>query len=318
MGIVPHDLLLVGFVTPVWVKPLWIVAVGAVVATTLLVGILYLLRLAAPKLGAIAWATGKEAVAQPIFYVLLAAGAMAMVLFLFLPYFTFGEDVKVVEENGLTLIMILGAVLALWMASTSIADEIEGRTALTVLCKPIGRREFILGKFLGILGPVVILFIVLGAIFLCSVSFKVSYDARETSLPDPTWLQCQTEMIQIAPGLVLAFLEAVVLTAIGVAISTRLPMLPNLILCGSIYVLGHLVPMLAQSAVAQRLPLVPFMADLLATVLPVLDHFNIYGAIARGQTVPAFYLLCAAGYCVLYSTVAMLLALLLFEDRDLA
>ncbi|MGA2068163.1 MAG: ABC transporter permease [Thermoguttaceae bacterium] len=318
MSIIAHHLLLLGFVTPVWVKPLWIVAVGAAVASAVLVATLYLLQLAAPKVGAIAWATGKEAVAQPIFYVLLASGAAALVLFLFLPYFTFGEDVQVVEVNGLTLIKILGVVLALWMASTSIADEIEGRTALTVLSKPIGRREFILGKFLGVLGPVVVLFIVLGAIFLGSVSFKVSYDARETGLPDPTWLQCQAEMIRIAPGLVLALLEAVVLTAIGVAISTRLPLLPNLILCGSIYVLGHLVPLLAQSAVAQRLPLVPFVADLLATVLPVLDHFDVYEAIARGLPLPAWYLLWLTVYCALYTAVAMLLALLLFEDRDLA
>ena len=42
----------------------------------------------------------------------------------------------------------------------SIADEIEGRTALSVLSKPIGRRSFIIGKFLGVIGPVAILFIV--------------------------------------------------------------------------------------------------------------------------------------------------------------
>ena len=30
------------------------------------------------------------------------------------------------------------------------ADEIEGKTAITLLSKPITRRQFILGKFLGI------------------------------------------------------------------------------------------------------------------------------------------------------------------------
>ena len=310
------NLLLLG-VIPIWLKPLWIVGAGAAAALVALPAVLFLLRLVAPKVAAIAWTTGKEAVSQPLFYVILAAGAFLLVLFLFLPYYTFGEDVKVVEENGLTLVMVLSIILALWTASTTIAEEIEGRTALTVLCKPISRREFILGKFLGILGPVVILFIILGSIFLCSVSYKVMYDARETALPDPTWLQCQGEVIQIAPGLLLALMEAVVMTAVSVAISTRLPMLPNLVLCGSIYVLGHLVPMLARSAVGQ-MPMVPFVADLLATVLPVLDHFNIYGAIATGQPVAPAYLAWAAAYCALYCGVALLLALLLFEDRDLA
>jgi hypothetical protein len=75
--------------------------------------------------------------------------------------------------------------------------------------------------------------------------------------------------------------------------------------------------MLANSAVG-RFPMVPFIADLLSTILPALDHFNIYGAISTGQPVPAWYLLWATIYCVLYSTVAMLVALLMFEDRDLA
>jgi ABC-type transport system involved in multi-copper enzyme maturation permease subunit len=222
-----------------------------------------------------------------------------------------------VKDEGLTLIMVLSILMALWTASVSIAEEIEGRTALTLLSKPVGRREFILGKFLGILIPVAIMFLVFGAIFLSSVSYKVVYDARESALADPTLADCQREIIQVAPGLLLAFMETVVLTAISVAISTRLPMLANLIICASIYVLGHLVPILANSAVGQ-IEFVRFVASLLAAILPVLDHFNISAGISTGQTVPGVYLAWAGLYCVLYSMVAMFLALLLFEDRDLA
>ena len=57
------------------------------------------------------------------------------------------------------------------------------------------------------------------------------------------------------------------LAAISVAISTRLPMLPNLIICTSIYVLGHLVPLLVQSTL-ERFELVQFIGQLLATILP--------------------------------------------------
>ena len=235
----------------------------------------------------------------------------------YLPYFTFGEDTKVVEENGLTLVMLLSIVLGLWTASVSLADEIEGRTALTVLCKPISRRDFVVGKFLGILGPVAILFIVLGIFFLGSVSFKVSYDARETSQPEPNSQQCLQEVERIAPGIALAFFETTVMVSISVAVSTRLGMLPNLVICFSIYVLGHLVPMLAKSAMGQ-MAIVTFIADLLAAILPVLDHFNIYGPIATGEPVPMAYLGLAAFYCLAYSSLAMLVALLMFEERDLA
>ena len=300
-----------------WLKPLWMVAVGAVIAVAALYAVSFLLQLVAPKVSAIARTTAKAAFSQPLFYVILAIGISAIVLFPFIPYNTFGEDVKMLKAEGLTLIKILAIILAVWTASVSIAEELEGRTALTLLSKPLRRWQLILGKFLGIIGPVAIVFIILGALFLGSVSYKVVYDARESANPEPTSAECYEEMVQIVPGLALSFLEAVALASISVAISTRLPMLANLVICVSIYVLGHLVPMLVNSAVGQ-LEWVRFVGNFLAAVLPMLDYYNMETAISTGQKVPLMYLLWMAVYCVLYSTVAMLVALLLFEDRDLA
>jgi ABC-type transport system involved in multi-copper enzyme maturation permease subunit len=310
-----NSLVLFGATT--WIRPLWRVGLGAIIAAGIFALLVALLSWIAPKIAASARTTAKEATSQPLFYLILTVGIFGLILFPFIPYNTFGEDIKMLKDTGLTLIMILTMVLALWTASVSIADEIEDRTALTLLSKPIGRRQFILGKFLGIMGPVVILFIVFGAIFLASISYKVVYDARETSRPEPTWQECQKEIEQIAPGLALAFMETTVLASISVAISTRLPMMANLIICASIYVLGHLVPMLANSALG-KIEQVGFIAGLLSAVLPVLEHFNIYTAIATGQDVSLSYLGLAAVYCLLYTTFAMLVALLLFEDRDLA
>jgi ABC-type transport system involved in multi-copper enzyme maturation permease subunit len=304
-------------VVPIWLKALWPVAIGLVVGIVALMAISGVLRWVAPKVAAISWTTSKEAMSQPLFYILLTIGVFGLILFPFIPYNTLGEDIKMVKDEGLTLIMVLSVVMALWTASVSIAEEIEGRTALTLLSKPVGRREFILGKFVGILVPVAIMFLVLGALFLSSVSYKMPYDARESALTDPTVFDCQREMLQVAPGLLLGFMEAIVLTAISVAISTRLPMLANLMICASIYVLGHLVPILADSAVGQ-IEFVRFVANLLAAILPVLDHFNISAGISTGQQVPGIYLAWAGLYCLIYSAVAMLVALLLFEDRDLA
>jgi ABC-type transport system involved in multi-copper enzyme maturation permease subunit len=300
-----------------WLGPLWQVGVGFAIGVAVLLAVGWLLRLVVPKVAAIAWTTSKEAMSQPLFYVLMAVGIFGLLLFPFIPYNTLGEDIKMVKDEGLTLIMVLSIIMALWTASLSIADEIEGRTALTLLSKPVGRRQFIIGKFLGIVVPVAIMFLVLGAIFLGSISYKVVYDARESALTDPTTADCLNAMISVAPGLVLSFMETIVLTAISVAISTRLPMMANLIICAAIYVLGHLVPVLANSAVGQ-IEFVRFVANLLAAVLPVLEHFNISASISTGQTVPWDYIAWGGLYCLIYSAVAMLVALLLFEDRDLA
>jgi ABC-type transport system involved in multi-copper enzyme maturation permease subunit len=270
-----------------------------------------------PGVSTIALATSKEAVAQPLYLLALVIGAFLLMLYIIIPYNTFGEDVKMYKDSSLMTIMVLAFLVAIWTASVSVAEEIEGRTALTLLSKPISRREFVLGKFLGIIWANLLMFVVLGAWMMVLVSFKVVYDARETANPDPAWQACATEMFGIVPGMVLSFMETVVLTAISVAISTRLPMLPNLVICGSIYALGHLGPLIVQSSIGQN-EFVAFFGQLIALILPVLDHFNIQAAVAGGVKVPPEYLAWAALYCVLYSAVAMLLALILFEDRDLA
>jgi ABC-type transport system involved in multi-copper enzyme maturation permease subunit len=271
----------------------------------------------APKVSVIAAATAKEAISQPIYLLLMIIGAVALVAYIYIPYNTFGEDVKMLKTSGMTTIKVLAIIVALWTASISVADEIDGKTALTVLSKPVSRRQFILGKFLGIVWPIVLLFIVLGLIFLLTVSYKVVYDARESAKTSPEWQMCYMEVIRIVPGLVLAFMEAVIMAAVSVAVSTRLSMLPNLILCGSIYVLGHLASLIVKSAVG-KIVFVRFIGRLIAIVLPVLDHFEIEGAIAGTSVVPNSYLLTALVYSILYCAAAMLLALILFEDRDLA
>jgi ABC-type transport system involved in multi-copper enzyme maturation permease subunit len=217
----------------------------------------------------------------------------------------------------MTMIKVLAIIMALWTASTSIADEIEGRTALTVLSKPVGRRQFILGKYLGILWPILLMFIILGVVFLITVSYKVVYDARESAKTTPEWTECYAEVVRIIPGLVLAFFESAIIAAISVAVSTRLPMLPNLVICGSIYVLGHLAALIVRSSAAEN-PFVRFVGRLLSVVLPVLDHFEIEGAIAGASSVPMAYLGWALLYSALYSIAAIMLALIFFEDRDLA
>jgi ABC-type transport system involved in multi-copper enzyme maturation permease subunit len=270
-----------------------------------------------PGVSNIAVATSKEAVAQPLYLLTLVIGAVLLLLYIVIPYNTFGEDVKMYKDSGLMTIMVLAFLVAVWTASVSVSDEIEGRTALTLLSKPISRREFVIGKFLGISWATMLMFIVLGAWMLILVSYKVVYDARETANPEPAWQACAAEMTATVPGMVLSFMEVVVLTAVSVAISTRLSILPNLVICGSIYVLGHLGPLIVQSSIGQN-EFVAFFGQLIALILPVLDHFNIQAAVAGGVPVPFDYIAWAGLYCVLYSAVAMLFALILFEDRDLA
>jgi len=273
-------------------------------------------RMAMPRLFAVALSTYKSEIAQPLFTLIIVFGVIALIGFVWIPYNTFGEDIKMLKDAGLTLILILSIILALWSASTSVADEIEGRTALTVLSKPLTRRAFVIGKFTGIVWMLALVYIIFGVVFIAAVSYKPIYDATESSLGVPDWRLCFVESIRLVPGLVLAFMEAVVIASLSVAISTRLPLMANMTICLVVYALGHLTPLVVQSSLS-GFAIVEFFGKLIATVFPNLDHFNIQAAISAGVDVPFAYLGWAFSYCAIYSLIAMLLALVMFEDRDL-
>src|SRR6516164_1083787 len=171
----------------------------------------------------IALATAKETIRQPAFYVMAVFAGALLILTIFVSYFTFGEDIKMYKDTGLATISFFCMLLALLTASSTVAEEIEGRTAITLLSKPINRRQFIIGKFLGIELGVLALYALLGALFAAGVYYKFGYDLRENAGGTAESAKRWAQVLQVLPGLALGFFEVTVLTAISVAISTRLP-----------------------------------------------------------------------------------------------
>ena len=162
------------------------------------------------------------------------------------------------------------------------------------------------------------MFIILGAFYLTFVSIKVVYDARECSLPEPNSAACYAEVWRMAPGLLLAFMEATVMVAISVAISTRLGFLPNLVICFSIYVLGNLVPTLAKSAMGQ-MAIVPFLVRSLVGDLAGAGPFqHLRADFHRGPACRRAISAWPASIAWPTLPLAMFVALLMIEDRDLA
>lgn len=291
----------------------WAITIAAGVA--MLVGLIIFAY--TTKAGIIARATTKEAVRQPVFLLCMALAIVILLINTVLPFFSLGEDVKMLKDCSLATILISGLLIAVWTASTSVADEIEGKTAMTLLSKPINRRQFVLGKYVGILQAVLWYMLPLVIVFLGCVYYKVAYDAKEGSKEIPAMAERLAEVTQVLPGLALLFMEIAVLAGISVAISTRLPMVVNLTTCFAIFVVGHLAGILVQVGFT-RLEFVYFMAKVIATALPGLEVFNISAAVATGVVVPPVYLGYSALYCACYCSATILLAFILFEDRDLA
>src|SRR5205085_6413203 len=93
-----------------------------------------------PKAGAVALASYREGWRQPMFWLIASFAVMLMAVSIVIPYFTFGDDYKMMKQIGFDIIMLAAVLFGVLAASMSISEEIEGRTAITVMSKPINRR----------------------------------------------------------------------------------------------------------------------------------------------------------------------------------
>src|SRR5438270_937165 len=127
-----------------------------------------------------------EALVQPIYSLLLALGAVILLIFAMLPFFTLGEDTTMFKAVGLDVVLLLVLISTLFATSKSIFEEIEDRTMLTLMSKPVRRWEVLVGKYLGIILASLLAVVVLGAIMsLCTWGrIPTDYSLRAWTLDD--------------------------------------------------------------------------------------------------------------------------------------
>src|SRR3954451_2729087 len=96
--------------------------------------------------------TFRESIVQPIYSLLLGLGGAILLIFAMLPFFTLGEDTVMYKAVALDITLLLVLLSTLFATSRTIYDEIEDRTMLTLMSKPVRKWEVLLGKYLGIVG----------------------------------------------------------------------------------------------------------------------------------------------------------------------
>jgi ABC-type transport system involved in multi-copper enzyme maturation permease subunit len=344
---------------------------GAILHLQLLVDLFLLmpqvLVLVWPKGGAVALAAYREACRQPMFW-LIVVGAKALIWFsVSVPYFTFGDDYKMMKQIGFDVVMLSAVLFGVLAASMSISEEIEGRTAVTLMSKPVNRRQFLIGKYLGILLACLIMSLILGWTLNYALRAMREFDpinntpdpadasgAQVEKVVDPLTFQAQKSVVPLfekpvpstqgkaiargcglwfsdtvahSLGILLGFGQVMILVAISSALATRLSFVVNLVLCLLIYFLGHLAPVLVRvtetaTGSGVGVGLVGFLGKLFDVLLPALEFYNMGPAIIRETPLDLWqfgsYVLTVLGYSVLYTSIALFVGLLLFEDRDLA
>ncbi|MGV3483167.1 MAG: ABC transporter permease, partial [Planctomycetaceae bacterium] len=154
-------------------------------------------------------------------------------------------------------------------------------------------------------------------VLMIVLSYKPIYDARETTRVVPVWQVGHEELVTTVPALVLYFMETMAIGGIAVALATRLPLLANFVVCFVIYVIGNLTAPLVRSTNGEN-ELVGFVGKLIAVVVPNLNTFNVQSAIDASNQIPPIYLAGAFNYLVCFAVLILMVAMLMFEDRDLA
>ena len=131
------------------------------------------------KFLAIAQNTFTETIRQPVYGLILLVTAGMMYSCIAFAGFSLDDDDKLLKEFGLSTLLMGGLFLAAFSAAGILAGEIENKTVLTVISKPIGRALFILGKFLGLVAALTIAFYLSTIVLLLLVRHGVMQDSSK-------------------------------------------------------------------------------------------------------------------------------------------
>lgn len=121
-----------------------------------------------------------ESIRQPIFTVLLVVGGLGMVLMPSLTAYSMDEDIRLLMELSISWLYVVSVLLAAFTATSVLSREIENRTVLTVLTKPVPRPVFVLGKFLGVTGAILMAMWALAMLMLMVIRNGVMTTASDT------------------------------------------------------------------------------------------------------------------------------------------
>ncbi len=129
-----------------------------------------------------------ETIRQPIYVVLILVTFGVLVLDLPLSGWTMGTgmgdfrqtDQQMMINLGLSTLLVSGLFIAAFSAAGVLTREIEDKTILTVVSKPVARPMVVLGKFLGVAGALVVAYYLCSLVFLMTVRHKVMPTASDT------------------------------------------------------------------------------------------------------------------------------------------
>jgi len=281
----------------------------------------------------LAFATYGEITRRPLYYILLFSFAVAIFLSKLLTLFSFYTEINMVREMGMATLTFWGFIIIAVTCGIVVTQELEDRTAVALLSKPIRRSDFLLGKALGLwLSIIPGVFILAGVLFLTLWMMAQPHlhlydrDVAEglqqgvgpfRSAWRAIWEQfVLTQGGVVLEGAFLSILQASILTALAVCFSA---FFPNVVAVGAltlVFILGNISSYMVSSV--ERLKVGPLSAAARAFSLaaPNLGYFNLQTYFSEGKIISFRYLALSSTYAALLVGAVFIVACSLFQRRE--
>lgn len=246
--------------------------------------------------------TFREAVRDRVLYNLIAFALLLSGAAIFIGQISIEIERLVVVNLGLTAVSLFGVVIAIFIGIGLVSKEIEKRTLYTVLSRPVRRWEFIVGKFFGLAGTLVVntFFMAIG------VFAALLYVAHKFASADAF----------ILVALYFIILEFLILCALALLFSSFSSPLLSAVFTFSLFIIGSFADDLRGFA-AMTHGITRWIATGAAYLVPNFSTLNVITAVAHQQAVGGQLILLNTLYALFYTAMALSGAVLIFERRNL-
>jgi Cu-processing system permease protein len=254
------------------------------------------------RIGFVAFNTFREAVRDRVLYNLIAFALIMSAAAVLVGEISIDIERLVVVNLGLTAVSLFGVVIAIFIGIGLVSKEIDKRTLYTVLSRPVRRWEFVVGKFFGLTGTLVV-----NALFMAiGVFLALLYVAHRFQKMD-AW---------VLVALYFIILQFLIVCALALFFSSFSTPLMSAVFTFALFVIGSLAEDLRGFARAAH-GVEGWLVTTIAYLVPNFSALNVINSVAHGDPVPGRLILFNTLYALLYSTMAISGAVLIFQHRNL-
>ena len=252
------------------------------------------------RIFSIAHNTFREAVRDRVLYNLVIFVLLITGSAIFLGELTAGQEARTIVNLGLSAMLIFGAFISIFVGISLVAKEIEKRTVYAIFAKPVGRGEFLIGKYLGLC----LTLLVNVAVMALGISLALLY-VDGTQLVGSVWATA-----------LLIYFELAILTAVAILFAGFSSSVLSALLTFFVFIIGHLSAALNQLAESLGSQAAKILFAGLYYLLPNLSFFSFTANAAYGE-VPSFsYIATAFLYSLVYVVVVLFVAVFVFSRRN--